>query len=73
MKKLPKFQKHQLSKGEIRIWSTFMTPEYVFTENNKQFCYLEDKGFDHMDRVQQIAPIAKAKEYLERITKNENK
>lgn len=64
MSKLVKTKKELLTKRSKEIWSDWMTPEFVFEENGREYVWMKDDGFDKMEHVYRIISI---KEAMERI------
>jgi len=65
MKRLAKTKKELLTKRSKAIWSDWMTPEFVFEENGKEYVWMKDDGFDKMEHVYRIISIKEAAERLE--------
>lgn len=64
--KVGDIKKNRLSKYDKRMWENFMTPEYVFTENGKEFVYMKFVGWDKMAAEHKIITIDEAKASLKK-------
>lgn len=62
--KVGEIKKEQLKKHTKRVWSKFMTPEYIFTENGKEYYYIEFTGWDKMESEWRIIKIEEARKRL---------
>lgn len=54
--KVGTIKKHRLSKHDEKIWSNFMTPEYVYETGTGRYINLRFMGYDKMEQEWKIVP-----------------
>lgn len=45
---------HKLTVSDKKVWSKYMTPEYVYISNDCEYVYLRFEGYDHMEQEWRI-------------------
>lgn len=61
--KIGTIKPYRLKASNKKIWSKFMTPEYVYTfgEYGDEYIYLRFEGYDRMEQIWRIVKIAEVK------------
>lgn len=51
----------KLTVSDKKVWSKYMTHEYVYISNDCEYVYLRFEGYDHMEQEWRIVKIAEVK------------
>lgn len=59
--KIGTIKPHKLTVSDKKLWSKYMTPEYVYTTGGHEYVYMRFEGYDHMQQEWRIVKISKVK------------